>query len=158
MRRVGPCAARSEQADEPSLYVRLIPPGTQPTRPRVGHRPTGTPPTLPAVPHQQIANGIAQVYKDLYGRGPQKIVATILPDSVFVTLEDVNTPGQNKLLQVGEIRLLDTVHSRLQRSIEPDLIAVVESVLDRKVRSYIPGYNGRDNVATDAFLLEHRTD
>ena len=114
-------------------------------------------PLLPSVPHQQIANGIAQVYKDLYGRGPQKIVATILPDTVFVTLEEVNTPGQNKLLEVGEIRLLDTVHSRLQRSIETDLVAVVEQVLDRKVRSYVPGYNGRDNTATDAFLLEPKT-
>ncbi len=105
------------------------------------------------MPHQQIANGIAQVYKDLYGRGPQKIVATIYGDVVFVVLEEVNTPGQNKLLEVGEIRLLDTVHSRLQRSIEADLIAVVESVTERKVRSYVPGYNGHDNTATDAFLL-----
>lgn len=110
----------------------------------------------PPVPHQQIANGIAQVYKDLYGRGPQKIVATILPDSVFVVLEEVNTPGQNKLIDLGEIRLLDTVHSRLQRSIEADLIAVVEGVLDRKVRSYVPGYNGTDNTAVDAFLLHPR--
>lgn len=109
------------------------------------------------MPHQQIANGIAQVYKDLYGRGPQKIVATILPDAVFVTLEDINTPGQNKLIELDEIRLLDTVHSRLQRGIEADLVAVVEDVLERKVRSYIPGYNGRDNTATDAFLLEPRT-
>lgn len=105
------------------------------------------------MPHQQIANGIAQVYKDLYGRGPQKIVATVLPDAVFVALEEVNTPGQNKLVELGEIRLLDTVHSRLQRSIETDLVAVVETVLGRKVRSYIPGYNGLDNTAVDAFLL-----
>jgi len=106
------------------------------------------------VPHQQIANGIAQVYKDLYGRGPQKIVATILPDIVFVCLEEVNTPGQNKLADLDEIRLLDTVHSRLQRSIQGDLIAVVEDVTGRTVRSYVPGYNGRDNTATDAFLLQ----
>lgn len=106
------------------------------------------------MPHQQIANGIAQVYKDLYGRGPQKIVATVLPDIVFVCLEEVNTPGQNKLADLDEIRLLDTVHSRLQRSIQGDLIAVVEEVTGRAVRSYIPGYNGRDNTATDAFLLQ----
>jgi len=110
------------------------------------------------VPHQQIANGIAQVYKDLYGRGPQKIVATILPDVIFVVLEEINTPGQNKLVDLDEIRLLDTVHSRLQRSIERDLIAVVEEVVGRTVRSYVPGYNGRNNTATDAFLLEPATD
>ncbi len=108
------------------------------------------------MPHQQIANGIAQVYKDLYGRGPQKIVATVLPDTVYVLLEEVNTPGQNRLIEVGEIRLLDTVHSRLQRSIEPDLVKVVETVLDRKVRSYVPGYNGTANTAVDAFLLHPR--
>lgn len=109
------------------------------------------------MPHQAIANGVAQVYKDLYGRGPQKIVATILPDAVFVTLEDVNTPAQNKLVELGEVRLLDTVHSRLQRGIETHLIAVVEGVLERTVRSYVPGYNGRDNTATDTFLLAPRT-
>lgn len=110
------------------------------------------------MPHQQIANGIAQVYKDLYGRGPQKIVTTIQNDVVFVVLEDINTPGQNKLIEVGEVRLLDTVHSRLQRSIEADLVSVVERVLDRRVRSYVPGYNGTDNTATDAFLLHQKDD
>lgn len=108
------------------------------------------------MPHQQIANGVAQVYKDVYGRGPQKISATVTPDVVFVVLEDVNTPGQNKLVDLGELRLLDTVHSRLQRAIEGDLIAVIESVLDREVRSYVPGYNGADNTATDTFLLNSR--
>lgn len=106
------------------------------------------------MPHQAIANGIAQVYKDLYGRGPQKIVATLLPDTVFVALEDINTPGQNRLAEIDELDLLEQVHVRLQRAIAPELIAVVEDVLDRKVRSYVPGYNGPDNTATDAFLLE----
>jgi uncharacterized protein YbcI len=108
------------------------------------------------VPHQAIANGIAQVYKDLYGRGPVKIVATILPDTVFVVLDQINTSGQNRLAELDEVRLLTEVHLRLQRAIAPDLIAVVERVLERRVRSYIPGYNGDDNTATDAFLLEPR--
>lgn len=109
------------------------------------------------MPHQAIANGIAQVYKDTYGRGPQKIVATILPDTVLVTLEELNTPGQNKLRQLGEIDLLTTVHTRLQRAIAPDLCAVVEAVTGRRVRSYVTGYNGHDNTATDAFLLDPLT-
>jgi hypothetical protein len=108
------------------------------------------------VPHQLIANGVAQVYKDLYGRGPVKIVATILPDTVFVVLEKVNTPGQNRLVDLDEVRLHTEVHLRLQRPNAPDLIAVVEGVLDRRVRTYVPGYNGDDDTATDTFLLEPR--
>ncbi len=134
--------------------------GPAPRVPQDG-RPTAVLPVVrtqspPPVPHQIIANGIAQVYKDLYGRGPVKIVATILPDTVFVVLEKVNTPGQNRLVDLDEVRLLTEVHLRLQRAIAPDLVAVVEGVLERRVRSYVPGYNGDDNTATDTFLLEPR--
>ncbi|CAB4915871.1 unannotated protein [freshwater metagenome] len=106
------------------------------------------------MPTQEIANGIALVYKDVYGRGPTKIVAMILPDAVFVVLEEVNTPGQDHLVRIGELEMLTAVHDRMQRSIETELCAVVERVTGREVRSYVPGFNGRDGTAIDGFLLE----
>ena len=108
---------------------------------------------MPAVLQQEIANGVAQVYKDLYGRGPQRVVAMILADAVLVVLWDVNTPGQKRLVDLDEIGLLNTVHSRVQRSIEPDLIVVVERVTGRTVDAYVSGYDGRRDIATDTFLL-----
>lgn len=106
------------------------------------------------MPQQLIANGVAQVYKDVYGRGPTKVVAYVHPDVVFVVLGEVNTPGQNHLIAIDEAGLLNTVHSRIQRSLQAHLVAVVEAVLDRKVKSYVPGFNGPDDCATDTFLLE----
>lgn len=103
---------------------------------------------------QRIANGIALVYKSIYGRGPTKVVAHVHPDVVLVLLEDVNTPGQVMLVDLGEISLVNTVHSRLQRGMEQALIAVVEEATGRGVRVYVPGYDARHGVATDTFVLE----
>lgn len=107
-----------------------------------------------AVPQQVIANGIAQIYKDVYGRGPTKVVAYVHPDVVFVVLGEINTPGQNHLIAIDEVGLLNTVHSRIQRSVQAQLIAVIETTLDRKVKSYVPGFNGPADCATDTFLLK----
>ena len=84
-------------------------------------------------------------------------MATILPDAVFVVLEEINTPGQDHLVRIGQAELLTTVHDRMQRSIRGELCAVVERVTGRKVRSYIPGFNGEDGTAIDGFLLEPET-
>lgn len=102
---------------------------------------------------QQIATGVALVYKTGYGRGPTKVVAHTLPDAIIVILEDVNTPGQTMLVELEEIGLLNTVHSRLQRGFAPQLIEVVESITGRTVRSYVPGFDAVNGTATDTFLL-----
>lgn len=103
---------------------------------------------------QQLATGVALVYKTVYGRGPTKVTAHTLPDAVIVILEDVTTPGQEMLVELGEIGLVDTVHARLQRGIAPKLVEVVERLVGRKVRSYVPGFDAVNGTATDTFLLE----
>lgn len=109
---------------------------------------------MAALPQQEIANGIAVVYKEFYGRGPTKLVAHIGRDAVFCVLEEINTPGQQKLVGMDEIALVDAVHARLQRGMGPDMIAVVERVTGRTVRCYIPGFDGSCSIGVDTFLLE----
>lgn len=107
---------------------------------------------------QQIATGVALVYKTVYGRGPTKVTAHTLPDTVVVILEDVNTPGQTMLVELDEVGLVNTVHSRLQRGIAPQLVAVIEDLVGRKVRSYVPGFDAVNGTATDTFLLDPSAD
>jgi uncharacterized protein YbcI len=109
---------------------------------------------MAALPQQEIANGLAVVYKEFYGRGPTKLVAHISRDAVFCVLEDINTPGQQKLVGMDELALVNAVHSRLQRGMGPEMIAVVERVMGRGVRCYVPGFDGACGVGVDTFLLE----
>ncbi|MDO9407920.1 Na-translocating system protein MpsC family protein [Patulibacter sp.] len=102
---------------------------------------------------QAIATGIALVYKSAYGRGPTKVTAHALPGAVVVVLEDVTTPAEAMLLELGETDLVDTVHARLQRGLAPRLVAVVEDLTGRTVRSYVPGLDAANGTAVDTFLL-----
>lgn len=105
------------------------------------------------MPQFQIANEIAQIYKTAYGRGPTRVVAHILKDTVVCVLEDVLTPDQTTLVELGEADLVDAVHARLRRTLVPDFVGVVERVTGREVRCYVPGFDARLAMATDTFVL-----
>lgn len=105
------------------------------------------------MPQFQIANEIAQIYKTAYGRGPTRVVAHLLKDTVVCVLEDVLTPEQSALVELGEADLVDAVHGRLRRALLPEFIGVVERVTGRQVRCYVPGFDARLAMATDTFVL-----
>lgn len=105
------------------------------------------------MPQFQIANEIAQIYKTAYGRGPTRVVAHLLKDTVVCVLEDVLTPEQSALVELGETDLVDAVHGRLRRALLPEFIGVVERVTGRQVRCYVPGFDARLAMATDTFVL-----
>ncbi len=105
------------------------------------------------MPQFQIANEIAQIYKSTYGRGPTRVVAHLLRDTVVCVLEDVLTQEQAALVELGEFELVDTVHGRIRRALAPEFVGVVESVTGRQVRCYVPGFDARQATATDTFLL-----
>lgn len=105
------------------------------------------------MPQFQIANEIAQIYKTTYGRGPTRVVAHLLKDTVICILEDVLTSEQAALVELGESDLVDTAQCRLRRALLPEFVGVVERITGRQVRCYVPGFDARLAVATDTFLL-----
>lgn len=106
------------------------------------------------MPSQEISTGISQVYKATYGRGPTRVTTMLGRDVVACVLEDVNTTGQALLVQAGQAKLAAETHIRLQEVMAAQMVEVVERVLGREVRCYVPGVNAVGNAATDTFLLE----
>lgn len=103
---------------------------------------------------QVIANEIATIYKQHYGRGPTRITAHVLDDAVVCLLEDVNTPTQRALLERGKADLAQAIHGELQLGMAEAMRDIVERCTGRTVRVYVPGFNAEANATTDAFYLE----
>lgn len=105
-------------------------------------------------PSMEISNGIAQLYKERYLRGPVSLVVHLLPDSVVCLLRDVNAPVQAALVRDGEVDLAQSVHEKLQMGMAREMAEVVERATGRSVGGYVPGFNARIAATTDVFLLE----
>ncbi len=106
------------------------------------------------MPQQAISTRIAQIYKTTYGRGPTKIAAYVLPELVLVLVEDLNTPGQSRLIEHGDHDYVESGHRRLHQTMTAEMGHAIEDVLSRRVRGCVSGFNGPLNAATNTFLLE----
>ncbi|MGX6449733.1 Na-translocating system protein MpsC family protein [Patulibacter sp. S7RM1-6] len=103
--------------------------------------------------HQQISTGIALVYKGVFGRGPTKTTLHVAGDVVLCVLEDARTPGQERLTAIGGHEIVHAAQLRLQKSMEPELSALVEEATGRRVRGCVSGYDAELGAATHTFLL-----
>ena len=110
------------------------------------------------MPHQAISTHIAQIYKSTYGRGPTKIATYLLLDVVLIVLEDLNTPAQDTLTELGDYDIVEAAHQRLHQAMVPQMTTAIEQVLGRSVRDCVPGFNVGAGAATNTFLLAPQDD
>lgn len=108
-------------------------------------------------PALAISTEIALIYKQHYGRGPNKITAHLTGDAVVCLLEGTNIPAQTALLNRGKVDLAQALHGELQRGMADAMTKIVEHHVGRPVRTYVPGYNVQASATTDVFYLEPET-
>src|SRR5829696_7829002 len=91
---------------------------------------------------------------DYTGRGPTKAHTVLNRDSVTIILRDTLTKGERSLVAAGkESEVLRARHA-YQEVMSPELIEVVENVMDRKVIAFLSANHLEPDVAIEFFLLE----
>jgi uncharacterized protein YbcI len=105
----------------------------------------------------EISREMVRLYKDLFGRGPTKARTDFAgPDTVVCTLENSLTPAEHALVELGEHQRLRDTRMYFQAATETDFRAVIERVLERKVRAFVSGMDTVEDVATEVFYLVPR--
>jgi uncharacterized protein YbcI len=103
----------------------------------------------------EISREIVGLYKQQFGRGPTKAKTNFAgPDLVICTLEDSLTPAERKLADMGEHQRLRDTRLYFQHATEDDFRAVIERILERKVRAFNSAIDTATDVSVEVFHLE----
>jgi uncharacterized protein YbcI len=101
-----------------------------------------------------IANEIGKLVADFTGRGAPKSRAFIDQDTVVCLLEDGATKAEANLVAAGKAELVRLGRDELQRAMELQLVAVVERLTGRKVRTFLSGISTLAESSVEVFVLE----
>jgi uncharacterized protein YbcI len=107
-----------------------------------------------------IANEIGKLTADFIGRGSERSRAFITGDVVVCLLENGATRGEQNIAAAGRPDVVRLGRDILQRAMEDQLVAAVERLTGRKVRTFLSGSSTLGDSAAEVFVLEpdHRAD
>jgi uncharacterized protein YbcI len=101
-----------------------------------------------------ISNAVVRIMAEYTGRGPTKARTSIRDDVVLVLMQDTLTKGERSLLAAGQADfVLDTRH-RFQRTMRDDLVAAVETLLQRTVIAFMSTNHMDPDMAAEIFVLQ----
>jgi uncharacterized protein YbcI len=101
-----------------------------------------------------IANEIGRLVADFTGRGAPRSRAFIDQDVVVCLLEDGATKAEVNLVAAGRAELVRRGRDALQRAMEAELVAAVERLTGRRVRSFLSGISTAAESSVEVFVLE----
>ena len=101
-----------------------------------------------------LANEIGKLIADFTGRGATRSRAFVHEDIVVCLLEDGATKAEVNLIAAGREELVRVQRDALQRAQEPQLVAAVERLTGRKVRTFLSGASTLGEDSVEVFVLE----
>jgi uncharacterized protein YbcI len=101
-----------------------------------------------------IANELGKLIADFTGRGATKSRAFIHQDLVVCVFEDGATRAERNLVAAGKSDLVRLQRDALQHAVGPQLVAAVERLTSRTVRTFLSGMDEEGGSSIEAFLLE----
>jgi len=103
----------------------------------------------------EISREMVRLYKSQFGRGPTRARTEFAgPDIVISTLEDSFTPAERRMAEMGEDQRLRDTRTFFQHATEENFCAVIEGLLERKVRAFVSGIDTAQDVSAEVFYLE----
>jgi uncharacterized protein YbcI len=101
-----------------------------------------------------ISNEVVRMVADFTGRGATKSRAFVHQDMVVCLLEDGATKAERNLVAAGRDELVRLSRDAIQRAMEPQLVAAVERLTGRQVRTFLSGTSTFGESSVEVFVLE----
>jgi uncharacterized protein YbcI len=83
-----------------------------------------------------ISTSIVQIFKRLYGKGPERARSYLNDDYVICVLEGSLVSSEETLLQAGEERVIRSYRERFEEAITDEICGRVSELTGRKVTGY----------------------
>ncbi len=104
-----------------------------------------------------IANELGKMISDFVGRGSTRSRAFVHDDIIVLLLEDGATRAEVNLVAAGRSELVRQQRDVLQRAMEAQLVAAIERLTGRTVRTFLSGSSTPGESAVEVFVLEPET-
>jgi uncharacterized protein YbcI len=102
-----------------------------------------------------VTNGIVQLFREYYGRGPTKAKSYLLDERIVVcVLEDTMTTVEQTLVKCGEHLMVRQVRLRFQEAMADEFKSVVEDAMGRRVATYHSQLTMEPDMGFEFFVLE----
>jgi len=116
--------------------------------------------TTESVAHQgeqlaAVTNGIVKLFRDYYGRGPNKAKSYMLDDRIVVcVLEDTMTTVEQTLARNGQAHMVRQVRLSFQETMAEEFKGTVERATGRRVAAYHSQLTTDPDMGFEFFVLE----
>jgi uncharacterized protein YbcI len=102
-----------------------------------------------------VTNGIVKLFREFYGRGPNKAKSYMLDDRIVVcVLEDTMTTVEQTLVNNGDHDMVRQVRLRFQEAMALEFKTVVEKAMGRRVAAYHSQLTMQPDMGFEFFVLE----
>ncbi len=102
-----------------------------------------------------VTNGIVQLFREYYGRGPNKAKSYLLDERILVcVLEDTMTTVEQTLVKNGDTDMVRQVRLRFQEVMAEEFTGVVERAMGRRVAAYHSQLTMEPDMGFEFFVLE----
>jgi uncharacterized protein YbcI len=102
-----------------------------------------------------VTNGIVKLFRDYYGRGPNKAKSYILDDRIVVcVLEETMTTVEQTLVRSGHSHMVRKVRLTFQEAMAVEFKSTVEQALGRRVAAYHSQLTMEPDMGFEFFVLE----
>jgi uncharacterized protein YbcI len=103
---------------------------------------------------QDVSNALVRLHKRYVGRGPTKARTTMSADLVVCVLEGGFTQTELTLRDAGLLESVDRVRRELHEAAKDEMVAAIEGILGRRVRSFLSSNDAANDIQIEAFVLE----
>lgn len=102
-----------------------------------------------------VTNGIVQLFREYYGRGPNKAKSFLLDGYIVVcVLEDTMTTVEETLVKNGNGDMVRQVRLTFQEAMADQFKGVVELAMGRRVATYHSQLTMEPDMGFEFFVLE----
>ena len=117
--------------------------------------PTTDPVTRQGEQLAAVTNGIVQLFREYYGRGPTKAKSYILDERIVVcVLEETMTTVEQTLVKNGDHDMVRQVRLRFQEAMAVQFTTVVEKAMGRRVAAYHSQLTMQPDMGFEFFVLD----
>ena len=107
--------------------------------------------------HAAISDAAIRVLAEYTGRGPTRAQTIIHGDWVFITIEDILTKGERKLVDIGRGDFVLEARRTFQDAMREELSSEIEALTGRRVRAFFSDNSIDPDMGLEALLLEPAT-
>jgi uncharacterized protein YbcI len=102
----------------------------------------------------EVGNAITRLHRERYGRGATTTRTVYQRNYVIAFLEDIYTPAERTLIDVGDTEGVKETRQRFQMAMRPQFVAAVEEITGRKVVAFMSQVHFGPDLAAEVFVLD----